>query len=623
MPLDFPANPTNGQAYGAYIYNATVGAWQAKEDPATVAVTSDVAPASANNGDIWYNTTTGVSYVYYNDGNSGQWVEIVSSAVPSLNTKANLDGGNSFTGTQTFGTPIGLSSGGTNASLTGVNGGVVWSSATALGIIAAGTSGQVLKSNGAAAPSWQTLDLSYLPDAAFKKSVKAATTANITLSGTQTIDGIALVAGDRVLVKNQSTASQNGIYDVASGSWTRPADANLASEMGGAVVNVDSGTQGGQLWTTSFKTTDTLGTTTMNWYRVVDTSYTIPVSQGGTGTNSGTISDIAINRITNPAGAALSTTTVSQTGAIRITLPVGWTSHMHKFTVSVYEYVSNKSFTVEIAGYNFSGTGWFNPSAYITGQRNANVNYTVRFGYTAGGRACIYIGETSSTWVYPQVSVNNVLVGFSASSTSWLSGWGIDFVTSFENVSQTVTNTQIVAGLVPMLPTSVSLGSGSSSVSALGEVTFSGATSVQLNGVFTDAYTNYRVVVRGSSEDNRGYAWRFTANGTQNTNSTYHYTMLWTAGSVGTASTNSISYMGYSLGHRYFSAEGSVFAPRISGHVKQLYVSYSGLNSAMNGNENHSIAGTLRETAYIADGIIFFPSAGTISGTMQVLGVAK
>ena len=282
MPLDFPANPVNGQAYGAYIYNATVGAWQSKEDPATVAVTSDVAPSSANNGDIWYNTTTGVSYVYYNDGNSGQWVEIVSSAVPNLNTKANLDGGNSFTGTQTFGTPIGLSSGGTNASLTGVNGGVVWSSATALGIIAAGTSGQVLKSNGAAAPSWQTLDLSYLPDAAFKKSVKAATTANITLSGTQTIDGIALVAGDRVLVKNQTTASQNGIYDVASGSWTRPADANLASEMGGAVVNVDSGTQGGQLWTTSFKTTDTLGTTAMNWYRVVDTSYTIPVSQGGT-----------------------------------------------------------------------------------------------------------------------------------------------------------------------------------------------------------------------------------------------------------------------------------------------------------------------------------------------------
>ena len=54
----------------------------------------------------------------------------------------------------------------------------------------------------------------------FKDSVRATTTANITLSGTQTVDGVALVVGNRVLVKNQSTASQNGIYVVASGAWT-------------------------------------------------------------------------------------------------------------------------------------------------------------------------------------------------------------------------------------------------------------------------------------------------------------------------------------------------------------------------------------------------------------------
>ena len=59
-----------------------------------------------------------------------------------------------------------------------------------------------------------------------KDSVRVATTANITLSGTQTIDGVSLVAGDRVLVKDQSTASQNGIYEVASGSWTRATDAD-------------------------------------------------------------------------------------------------------------------------------------------------------------------------------------------------------------------------------------------------------------------------------------------------------------------------------------------------------------------------------------------------------------
>lgn len=51
-----------------------------------------------------------------------------------------------------------------------------------------------------------------------KASVRAASTGNITLSGTQTIDTVALSAGERVLVKDQSTPSQNGIYIVASGA---------------------------------------------------------------------------------------------------------------------------------------------------------------------------------------------------------------------------------------------------------------------------------------------------------------------------------------------------------------------------------------------------------------------
>lgn len=59
-----------------------------------------------------------------------------------------------------------------------------------------------------------------------KQSVRAATTQNITLSGTQTIDGISLSAGDRVLVKNQNIPSENGIYDVAGGFWVRSSDAD-------------------------------------------------------------------------------------------------------------------------------------------------------------------------------------------------------------------------------------------------------------------------------------------------------------------------------------------------------------------------------------------------------------
>lgn len=64
-----------------------------------------------------------------------------------------------------------------------------------------------------------------------KASVRAATTADITLSGTQTIDGVVLIADDRVLVKNQSDASENGIYVVAESTWARSTDANTSAKV--------------------------------------------------------------------------------------------------------------------------------------------------------------------------------------------------------------------------------------------------------------------------------------------------------------------------------------------------------------------------------------------------------
>ena len=78
-----------------------------------------------------------------------------------------------------------------------------------------------------------------------KDSVKVATTANITLSGTQTIDGIAVIAGDRVLVKNQDTAHQNGIYVVGASAWNRADDASTWNELISAYTFVEEGTING------------------------------------------------------------------------------------------------------------------------------------------------------------------------------------------------------------------------------------------------------------------------------------------------------------------------------------------------------------------------------------------
>ena len=75
-----------------------------------------------------------------------------------------------------------------------------------------------------------------------KDSVKATTTANITRSGTQTIDGVSLSADDRVLVKNQNTASENGLYLCKSGSWVRTDDLAAGADAAGAFVFVEQGT---------------------------------------------------------------------------------------------------------------------------------------------------------------------------------------------------------------------------------------------------------------------------------------------------------------------------------------------------------------------------------------------
>lgn len=75
MTLNFPANPSDGDVYGNYTYNAAKGVWSSSSIPQAYTV-SETAPQNALNGDVWFNSTNARSYVYYSDGDSSQWVEI-------------------------------------------------------------------------------------------------------------------------------------------------------------------------------------------------------------------------------------------------------------------------------------------------------------------------------------------------------------------------------------------------------------------------------------------------------------------------------------------------------------------------------------------------------------------
>lgn len=74
--LDFPSSPANGDTYNGYIYNATKGVWNANDLQRTARFTvSATAPTSPENGDAWFDTTSGLTYVYYVDEDSAQWIE--------------------------------------------------------------------------------------------------------------------------------------------------------------------------------------------------------------------------------------------------------------------------------------------------------------------------------------------------------------------------------------------------------------------------------------------------------------------------------------------------------------------------------------------------------------------
>lgn len=76
MAINFPASPADGDVYLGYYWDDAKGAWRSQQANSSAVVTSPTKPVSATAGDLWFNSTDGTLYVYYNDGITSQWVEI-------------------------------------------------------------------------------------------------------------------------------------------------------------------------------------------------------------------------------------------------------------------------------------------------------------------------------------------------------------------------------------------------------------------------------------------------------------------------------------------------------------------------------------------------------------------
>ena len=359
-----------------------------------------------------------------------------------------------------------------------------------------------------------------------KDSVRVATTANITLSATQTIDGVAVIAGNRVLVKNQSTASQNGIYVVAAGAWSRSTDANTSAKVTAGMftfaaegtVNADSGwvlttndvitlnttpltfTQfsgAGQIVAGNglSKTGNTLNVGTANAARIVVNADNIDLATAGTTGTYRSVTTDAYGRVTsgtNPttfSGYGISTTSANLKGVISDETGTGSLVFGTSPSLTTPA-LAGETFSTAVnitAGTNAQGQGALTSDHNIVTVTSANPSGVTLPAATTGRRVLVVNRGTNPVNVFPasgatidalgsntaiSLPVNAMLLFFASSGTQWYSTFNLTNanagVTSFAGGTTGLTPASATTGAITLSGTLGLANGGTNATTASG-----------------------------------------------------------------------------------------------------------------------------------------------------------
>jgi len=238
-------------------------------------------------------------------------------------------------------------------------------------------------------------------DGQWKEPVRVHSTGVITLSGLQTVDGVSVMEGDRVLVKDQVDPAQNGIYVASATSWRRAPDMYLWPQFVGAVVAVSEGISvGDTVWICQVASTGTVGVTPNYWISVSQVAGTLPTFTP----LRAIVSDVA------------GTPAASSTTAQEIAFVSGVTSAVQQQFNFLYN-EAGAAYTIAIAGTNAASNAQSTANNAQGAAATAQSTASSAYGIAVAGTNAAATAQSTASSAYA-IAVTGTIIGSLAYTTA-------------------------------------------------------------------------------------------------------------------------------------------------------------------------------------------------------------